>query len=92
MGTGEAFSPSGPPTPSHGTITSPIFVDLPLGETDGCGRGVKERFYLVVTKSKERAEQFRFIDDASAAYDGQRMSSNKFMANRKDCVMVQNIV
>eukprot|EP00108_Taenia_solium_P009238 TsM_001101100 transcript=TsM_001101100 gene=TsM_001101100 len=73
-------------SPSNASIVSgSAFIDVPMGESDG----PRQRFYLVATKSKERAAQLRLMDDASAAFDGVRMSSSKFMAYRKDCLMAQ---
>lgn len=75
---------------SSGTVAatfgsgSPAFIDLLVG-------GAKQRFYLVATKSKERAMQLRLMDDASAAFDGSRMSSTRFAAYRKECLRAQSI-
>ncbi|CDI98206.1 p53 transcription factor DNA binding [Echinococcus multilocularis] len=70
------------------SVSSSAFIDVPMG---GSGGGPKQRFYLVATKSKERAGQLRLMDDAWAAFDGVRMSSSKFMAYRKDCLLAQCI-
>ncbi|KAM7536145.1 hypothetical protein Aperf_G00000092109 [Anoplocephala perfoliata] len=63
---------------------SPAFIDLLIGDA-------KQRFYLVATKSKERALQLRLMDDSSAAFDGSRMSSSRFAAYRKECLRAQSI-
>lgn len=76
-------------SPSNSSsVSASAFIDVPMG---GSGGGPKQRFYLVATKSKERAAQLRLMDDASAAFDGVRMSSSKFIAYRKDCLMAQCI-
>ncbi|EUB61131.1 hypothetical protein EGR_03979 [Echinococcus granulosus] len=49
------------------SVSSSAFIDVPMG---GSGGGPKQRFYLVATKSKERAGQLRLMDDAWAAFDG----------------------
>lgn len=67
--------------PATGT---PAFIEL----LDS--KGVKERYYLIVTKSGERAARYRFCDDASEAFDGSRMSSSRFTAYRAECLWAQN--
>ncbi|VDN97703.1 unnamed protein product [Rodentolepis nana] len=54
------------------------------------GNEVKKVYYLVVTTCMERAKQLRFYDDASAAFDGRRMDSRRFVAYGKECLEIQN--
>ncbi|VDM33530.1 unnamed protein product [Hydatigera taeniaeformis] len=83
----EVVPPSLSPSDAS-SISNSAFIDVPIGGSSG---GPRQRFYLVATKSKERAAQLRLIDDAFAAFDGVQMSSSKFMAYREDCLMAQCI-
>ncbi|VDD74179.1 unnamed protein product [Mesocestoides corti] len=65
--------------------SSPESVNLCVG-------GIKQRFYIVATRSKRMAAEFRLMDDSKAAFDGRRLSRTKFMTNREECKRAQQIV
>nr|CDS33476.1 p53 transcription factor DNA binding [Hymenolepis microstoma] len=73
------------PTSSPRTGTSP-----PIELLDSRGR--KKVYYLLLTESSERAEWFRFYDNASTAFLGSRLSSSRFTAYGRECLRNQNIV
>ncbi|VDO14436.1 unnamed protein product [Rodentolepis nana] len=71
------------PFPSTGTTTS-ASIEVPDS------RGVKKVYYLVVTDSRERAEQYRFFDNSAKAFVGSRMSTSLFAAYGRECLRIQN--
>ncbi len=62
----------------------PAFVDVPAAD----GSGTVERFFIVATRSEERAAQFRLNDDTAAAFNGERFSVKSFISNRDKCTLV----